>query len=234
MALKSKAFPFLGIPLALAALAGCGRVGDIHVNRAPLAGVVGAAVRQAQLGSAVLLDASASVDPDGDALSYLWRLETPAGSHARLGDTSSAVVSFTPDVAGDYEVQLLVSDSEMTSVRTLVKVHALPENTAPTAVAGRPRWGTVGVPTELDGRGSSDAEGDTLTYRWTLTSPEGSHAFLSGSAMPDAMFVPDRAGVYVVTLVVSDGLMESPSDAIAVVVPENGEQPLQASADPAR
>jgi hypothetical protein len=48
------------------------------------------------------------------------------------------------------------------------------------------------------------------------------------------MFVPDRAGVYVVTLVVSDGLMESPSDAIAVVVPENGEQPLQASADPAR
>jgi hypothetical protein len=227
MSLKSNIFPFLGIPLALATLAGCGGASDIHLNRAPLAAVSGEALRQAHVGNAVVLDASASVDPDGDALRYLWRLETPAGSHARITDGESAVVSFTPDVVGEYRVQLLVSDSEAASVQTLVQVQVTLENTAPVADAGRPRFAPLGALTLLDGSNSHDREGDPLSYHWRMIAPEGSHAVLAGAAMEVAGFLPDRVGVYVVTLVVSDGAMESPSDTIGIVVtePAQGEDP---------
>jgi hypothetical protein len=214
MSLKTKAFPFLGIPLALMSLGGCG--GSSDVNRAPLASVSGDAVRKTHVGNVVKLDGSLSVDPDGDVLRYDWRLKTPVGSQARIVG-EGAEVSFTPDLLGEYDVQLLVADERQTSVVTVVEVQVGPENTAPTADAGHPRYASVGALTMLDGSQSHDGESDPLTYRWTLVLPANSRAVLSGGAMEVAGFVPDVAGVYVATLVVSDGLMESAADTISIV-----------------
>ena len=51
------------------------------------------------------------------------------------------------------------------------------DNTAPVADAGTDRTVTVGKTVQLDGSKSSDEDGDTLTYSWTITSaPEGSSA----------------------------------------------------------
>jgi hypothetical protein len=69
----------------------------------------------------------------------------------------------------------------------------------------------------LDGSGSSDADGDHLTYGWTLTAaPIGSNAILPGSTSALASFVADLAGLYAVELVVNDGTEFSVADQVAV------------------
>ena len=64
----------------------------------------------------VQLDASASSDADGDALTFAWSIASaPGGSSAAFDDDTSAQPSFTPDVAGDYTIELVVSDGTTTS-----------------------------------------------------------------------------------------------------------------------
>lgn len=86
-------------------------------NSAPTA-VVGVS-QQVEVGSGVTADGSDSSDPEGDALTYTWSLvSVPEGSSAGISDSGSASVSFTPDVAGDYTIELEVSDGELTDVET--------------------------------------------------------------------------------------------------------------------
>ena len=80
-------------------------------------------------------------------------------------------------------------------------------NTPPQAVAGGDLRATVGETVSLDGSASADADGDTLTYRWSFASlPAGSVANLAGRDRALATFVPDLPGSYAVDLAVSDGV----------------------------
>ena len=55
-------------------------------------------------------------------------------------------------------------------------------NVAPVADAGPDQGGKApGSPITLNGSGSSDANGDPLTYSWSLTTPPGSAAVLVGA-----------------------------------------------------
>ena len=57
-------------------------------------------------------------------------------------------------------------------------------NTAPVANAGASQTLVVNTLVSLDGRASADANGDALTYSWTLRSqPAGSTATLSACCM---------------------------------------------------
>jgi len=59
----------------------------------------------------VKLDGSGSNDPDGDPLRYTWSIgSAPSGSDASLSDTVIMNPTFTPDVVGDYTIQLIVND----------------------------------------------------------------------------------------------------------------------------
>src|SRR5262245_224624 len=67
--------------------------------------------RQAFVGDLVTLDGTASTDVDGDPLVFSWALlSRPDGSTAELAGAGSAQPTFTPDVPGDYELGLTVSD----------------------------------------------------------------------------------------------------------------------------
>ncbi|MCC5930887.1 MAG: hypothetical protein JJU28_16705 [Cyclobacteriaceae bacterium] len=52
-----------------------------------------------------------AMDPDGDALSYDWKIsESPAGSSASLSVNTPMSATFSTQVAGYYQIQVLVDD----------------------------------------------------------------------------------------------------------------------------
>lgn len=87
-------------------------------------------------------------------------------------------------------------------------------NTPPVASAGTAQSASINTIVTLDGSKSSDADGDVLSYAWTLTDkPAGSNAVLANAAFAKAGFIPDVAGSYAATLVVSDGKPNGASSA---------------------
>lgn len=103
-------------------------------------------------------------------------------------------------------------------------VNTKPVNTKPVADAGACQAVVIKQTVQLDGSGSSDADGDPLTYDWVIASvPRGSRASLSDMTIVNPTFTPDVAGEYTIQLVVNDGVENSDADRIMVVaeIPNN-------------
>jgi RHS repeat-associated protein len=183
------------------------------------------------LGSLVTLDGTASADPDGQPLTYQWSLlSVPAGSAAVLSDPNSSHPSFTADVAGSYVVQLVVNDGFLDSAPSTVTISTL--NSVPVANAGPAQNVRTGITVQLDGSGSSDADHDPLTYRWSiLVQPAGSAAVLSDPSVVNPTFFADLAGNYVIQLIVNDGKVDSAPSTVMIVA-ANPNQPPGVAAGP--
>ena len=172
-----------------------------------------------QTGTGVQLDGTGSSDPDGDPITYSWSLTVPDGSAASLSAADSSMPSFASDVDGAYIATLVVNDGELDSAPDTVTVTASaepPANQAPIADAGPNQEVETGTGVTLDGNDSSDPDGDTITYSWALTRPDGSSASLSGADTASPTFTPDIDGDYVATLVVNDGELDSDPDSVTV------------------
>ncbi len=131
----------------------------------------------------VKLNGSGSTDVDGQPLTYAWSFVTvPTGSHAVLNNPTSVNPTFTTDKKGTYVVQLIVNDGQLNSAPATVQISDL--NSPPVANAGPDQNVNVGAIVQLNGSGSTDVDGDTLTYRWWFLSvPTGSTATLSNSTI---------------------------------------------------
>jgi hypothetical protein len=178
----------------------------------------------------VQLDGSGSSDVDGDILTFKWSfLSRPGGSNAALSNIAVVKPTFDVDVAGTYTVQLIVNDGTVDSASDTVTIST--ENSAPVAKAGADQAVQINDTMQLDGSSSSDADGDNLTYNWSLVSkPGGSSAALSDSKAVKPTFEVDLAGSYVVQLIVSDGTVDSPPD-VVIVSTENSVPVANAGAD---
>jgi hypothetical protein len=171
-------------------------------------------------GVVTTLDGSASSDPDGDPITYLWSLDSaPAGSMEVLYDDTAVNPTFTADLDGDYTISLIVSDGVENSIADVITLTAssVAVNNPPIADAGADTNVATGVTVILDGSNSSDPDGDPISYLWSLvTRPATSTAVLSSAIAVKPSFVADIAGEYRVDLVVNDGTVDSTADSVIV------------------
>ena len=161
----------------------------------------------ALVGTAVSLNGSGSVG----ATSYAWTFTSrPSGSAATLTGAATATPTFTPDRGGTYVVRLTVGNGTTTATDS---VNITTVNRAPVADAGPDAALAVGKSFSLVGTGSADPDNDTLTYLWTIVSaPPSSAGIVLSPAKAKAKLILDRAGTYVVQLVVKDGVLTSAPD----------------------
>jgi PKD domain len=90
-------------------------------------------------------------------------------------------------------------------------------NRPPIAVAGAAQRVLPATAVTLDGRGSSDPDGDQLTFAWSLLSqPDGGGAALAGPTTSQPAFTPSRPGDYVAQLVVNDGQLSSAASSVVI------------------
>lgn len=189
-------------------------------------------------GTTVHLDGSGSFDDNTptNELQYSWIfVSVPSGSQATLTGADTATPSFLPDAHGSYVIQLVVTDQgSLSSAPSLVTVG---ENPPPTADAGTDQLVLVGTIVQLAGSGD-DPDGDSLTFAWTLSSaPAGSTSAISSSMLPNATFVPDRTGVYLAQLVVSDVFGPGEPDSVqitAITATQYSENAIQSASDVVR
>ena len=166
-------------------------------------------------GAVVTLTGSGSTDANNNTLAYLWTWASkPTNSTAALSSAATASPTFTADLAGTYVANLVVNDGIVNSSNVgSVTITASNLNSAPVANAGTAQTvarvnGTITV--NLIGTGSTDANNDPLTYKWTIAyQPTGSTATLSSATASSPTFTATVAGVYVFSLVVNDGKVDS-------------------------
>lgn len=221
-------------------LAACGDkdsdIGSEVVNGEPIAEAGPNQVLPAD--SEVRLSGAGSSDPDGDPLSYQWTfLSVPQTSALSGGDGFSAngssaalATTFRPDAIGTYVIELVVNDGQADSSPDVVTITAQDPADIPVADAGIDRTVNVSELVELDGSRSYDRQGRPLTYHWSFVEvselsglTDGS---ISGADSVSASFTPDAHGVYIVNLVVNNGLTDSAADAAVFTVLGNDGVPV--------
>jgi hypothetical protein len=188
--------------------------GDGPVGKAPTVTITGAS-QTAGFGAPVTLIGSAT-DPDSDpsALTFQW-LQT-GGPPVTLTGANSKTLSFTtqtladakktvmaqlhfgvlpisPDEAGNYSLELDVTDSQGNVGKATVMVRSNPPTTGLQNVP-------VGIRQFLMGDG-----GTQTTWNWTLSTSgaPGSNATLTAATSQFPSFIPDAVGSYVLVEAIS-------------------------------
>jgi PKD repeat protein len=163
-------------------------------------------------GLPIAFNAGASTDcsptpctPEGDSLSYTWNFgDATSGS----GVTPSHAYA----AAGTYNVTVTVDDGVNPPVTSPLTTATVAANQVPTANPNGPYSGRTGFPIAFNGTGSSDPEGQPLSYNWNF----GDGNTGSGATPSHAYAAP---GTYTVTLTVNDGFQNSaPASTTATVI----------------
>jgi hypothetical protein len=147
----------------------------IHViaaeNHAPVADA-GSDHPSETVGEEVFLYGGGSYDPDNDSLHYAWSFhEKPLGSSATLVYPNSSSPYFTPDIAGDYVIKLVVFDGELTSQPDYVTVTAT-SGAGPTALTLQTTLPFTPVDMEVPIQIQIDADGSDTIRVISASSPE--------------------------------------------------------------
>ncbi len=165
----------------------------------------------------VAFSGAGSTDPNGDVLTYSWNFgdATPAGTGVSVSHTYTAV--------GSYIATLTVNDGKggTNSKTVTITVNDTIFNRLPVAVvAATPTSGTAPLVVAFSGAGSTDPDGDVLTYSWNFgdTTPAGTGVSVSHTYT--------AAGSYIATLTVNDGKGGTSSKSVTITVTSINRPPV--------
>ena len=190
--------------------------------------------RTAHEGARVSLDGSASSDPDGDVLAFAWTQTTGPAVTLTGADTATPRFQAPSQLAADTGLtfRLTVTAGGKTATDTVMVVVRAGANDAPTANAGPDQWVGEAAAVTLDGTGSRDPEGETLTWAWTQTA--GTNVTLSSATAASPTFTApsvtaDETLTFSLTVTDARGLA-SAADTVTVTV-RNGAPAAHAGPD---
>ena len=179
-----------------------------------------------------IFDGSASYDPEGAELEFVWALSSVPSCSALenedLHNNATSTPSIVPDCAGSFVVSLVVGDGIHWSDPDFAYLTVGDANEAPVPDAGESQelGGCAPNPLPLNGFASYDPDGDALTDEWSLYSaPAGSAATdadFDDVSLPDPSFSWDIAGSYTFQLQVYDGTIWSEGSLVTVLIDEEG------------
>jgi hypothetical protein len=212
-----------------------------HVNQAPVANAGPDAT--ANEDSVVVLDGSASSDPDGDPLTYSWT--QTSGTPVVLSDSFSAAPSFTApftDPGGEVlTFSLVVSDGRLSSAASSVMIVVLNINDPPNCALAYAQPAVLWPPNHrllpVGLSGVVDPQGDAVTLTVSaVTSDEPTSGLGDGDTSPDAVLQgssvllrAERSSqgdgrVYLIHFTAADTHGESCSGSVPVAVPTTMEK----------
>jgi PKD repeat protein len=164
----------------------------------------------------VAFDASGSINAAGGDLTYQWD----------FGDGGSATGA-TPTHAyaqlGEYTVSLTVTNGTLSHATWTTAT--IIDQAPPVARAGGPYEGYMGITLLIDGRGSSDANGDPLSYSWSF----GDGTKATGAYALHTYHAP---GTFTVMLTVTDGHFTSTDETTARINSANQRPPIADAGGP--
>jgi hypothetical protein len=182
-------------------------------NTAPTASAGSAQTKT--VGQTVTLDATGSSDPDGQSLTYSWT-QTGGSPSVTLSSSTAAQPTYTaPAGPSSQTFQVTVSDGQGGSNTASVTITV--NNSAPTANAGTDQSVASSASVTLDATGSSDPDGQTLSYTWSQTS--GATVSLSDTHSAQPTFTaPVGPATLIFQVTVSDGQGGSNSASVTIHV----------------
>ena len=193
----------------------------IEPNRPPV--LVGDQTFQAMENKLFELTLNGAMDPEGAPLTYSIVNGVSSGVLSDCLDGTDDLTcrympanNFVGQVVFSYKANDGQRDSETVS---LVMINIISYNKKPLANAGPNQAALSGTLVTLDGSGSSDPEGASLTYLWELpTRPLTSRAQLANVTSVHPVFITDRDGTYIARLVVNDGKLDSSPSEVTITV----------------
>jgi hypothetical protein len=184
--------------------------------------------------NSIILDGSASRDPDGQIVQYEWR-RISGPTQFTLQNNRAAITELNNLIEGTYVFRLTVTDNENAIHFQQITIRVLPApNVLPIANAGANR--TIYLPTNtvvLNGSTSSDPDGQIVGYLWSKISGPAGYRF-DDSTIARANVRNLVVGTYEFKLVVTDNLGGKDSASVTIVVQPDPNKPPIANAGPNR
>lgn len=174
-------------------------------NSAPVAQITMEKTQFAE-NEAITFSAEKSQDPNGDKITYQWRLVGQGGETLTLEDVNSQTIEYTPQHFGTYSIELTVKDDKSATDKITQNFTVLPsEDDYPVAKLDAKIKAKIGAVHWFNGEQSSASFDDELLFDWRIkTKPEGSNAEMQDADQVRSYFVTDMPGDYQVTLVVTN------------------------------
>ncbi|RVT44837.1 hypothetical protein EMM73_15205 [Rheinheimera sediminis] len=196
---------FIPVFCASVLLSACGGGGEATEVASAISAVISGTTTNLIAGDTLSLSASKSVTSSA-AASYRWTLsEKPAGSAVLLESANTADLQFIADRAGDYKVNLTVSDAGQTKTTSLVIQVAVNQQPELSLLSPELQNVLIDQSMRFDAAASRDPEGRALQFQWqVLSEPTGSQLVLADQSVLNV--TPAVSGQYNFRLVVSDGM----------------------------